>query len=71
MVCTIWFGNLKDKQYASNLLSEINIKIKKFLKYLKTKYPNNVNISRLFRNYNEHQISESSPNSKYTSSFNK
>lgn len=59
--------NLSDKQEASNLLSEINIKIKKFLKHLKTKYPNDANINRLYRNYNEHQISESSPTSKYTS----
>lgn len=59
--------NMADKQDAANLLSRVNIRIKKFLKYLRSKYFNNPDILRLFRNYNEHQISESIPSSKYTS----
>ena len=59
--------NLPDKQQASDLLASVNIRIKKLLKYLREKYYNDPNILRLFRNYNEHQISESSPDSKYTS----
>lgn len=59
--------NLPDKQESSNLLANVNIRIKKFLKHLRKKYYNNSDIMRLYRNYNEHQISESLPNSKYTS----
>jgi predicted metal-dependent hydrolase len=59
--------NLPDKQESCDLLARVNIRIKKFLKYLRKKHYNDSNILRLFRNYNEHQISESLPNSQFTS----
>ena len=59
--------NLPDRQQAANLLSMLNIRIKKLLRYLRKKHYNNPSIMRLYKNYNEHQISESSPDSQYTS----
>ena len=59
--------NLPDKQEASDLLAKVNNRIKKFINYLRQKHYNDPNILRLFRNYNENQISESLPNSQYTS----
>lgn len=50
--------DLKDKDDAANLMAEIKERIEKLLIYLKRTYPNNSDIQRLFKNYNEDNIRE-------------
>jgi hypothetical protein len=59
--------NLPDKDSAARLLSLIRARLIKLIIYLKQKYPNDPRVKRLTRNFNSDQISESAPDSKYTS----
>lgn len=59
--------NLPDKTSAADLLSLIRGRLIKFVKYMKKKYPEDDRIIRLAKNFNPDQISESTPDSKYTS----
>jgi hypothetical protein len=66
--------NRPDKDKAAKLLGELNIKLKKIIAGVKDEADNNkcseerkVDINRLCKNYDENNISESSPNNKYTS----
>jgi predicted metal-dependent hydrolase len=59
--------NLPDKSSAARLLSLIRARLMKLVDYMKSKYPNDSRVHRLVKNFNPDQISESSPDSKYTS----
>ena len=59
--------NLPDKTQAARLLSIIRARLSLFVKHLIKKYPKDKKIIRLFKNFNSDQISESTPDSKYTS----
>ena len=59
--------NLPDKVEAAGLLSVIRARLTLFVHHLKKIYPNDRRITRLFNNFNPNQISESTPDSKYTS----
>lgn len=59
--------NLPDKQAAATLISKIGSKLTKLVNSLKDQEDDNEDIRRLIRNYNPNNISESSPNNKYTS----
>jgi len=59
--------DLKDKKKAANLLARVNRRIKYFLQHLRKKHYNNRDVARLYRNYNEHQLTEAPPNSEHTS----
>ena len=59
--------NLPDKKEAANLLSMVKERIVKLINYLKKKYPQDARINRLYERFNPNHISESSPDSKYTS----
>lgn len=59
--------NLPDKDVAANLLSVIRSRLIKLVKYLKMKYPKDRRVQRMSSNFNSDQISESTPDSKYTS----
>jgi predicted metal-dependent hydrolase len=59
--------NLPDKESAAKLLSLIRARLIKLVNYMRKKYPNDQRVIRLVRNFNPDQISESLPNSKYTS----
>lgn len=59
--------NLPDKNQAAKLLSLIRAKLILFIEYLKNKYPYDNRIKRLARNFDPNEISESLPDSKYTS----
>ena len=59
--------NLPDKNDAARLLSLIRARLIKLVKYMRTKYPQDSRVHRLVKNFNPDQISESAPDSKYTS----
>jgi hypothetical protein len=59
--------DLADKQKAVELLARINNDGLKLIKHLNTKYPDKRVVQRLSANYDENNISESSPDSTYTS----
>lgn len=66
--------NTDDKEKAAELLAELNRRLKKIIAKVKDEADNNrcseerkVDIKRLYKNYDENNISESSPNNKYTS----
>lgn len=59
--------NLPDKKSAAELLSLIRGRLIKFVKFMKKKYPDDDRVKRLVKNFNSDQISESTPDSKYTS----
>lgn len=59
--------NLPDKEKAANLLSIIRAGLIKLVRHLKGKYPKDKRVGRLATNFNSDQISESTPDSKYTS----
>ena len=59
--------DLKDKRRAANLLARVNRRIKRFIDYLRKRHYNNREVSRLFRNYNEHQLTEAPKSSENTS----
>ena len=66
--------NRNDKEAAAKLLGELNRRLKRIIAKVKDEADNNrcsedrkIDIKRLHKNYNENNISESSPNNKYTS----
>ena len=59
--------SLPDKNVAANTLAEINRDLMALIKHMKDKYPDNVDVNRMFENYNPNAISEGSPDSGYTS----
>ena len=59
--------NLPDKSDAARLLSLIRARLIKLIRYMRTKYPTDKRVHRLIKNFNPDQISESFPDSKYTS----
>ena len=59
--------NLPDRDKAARLLSLIRARLMKLVKHMKKKYPNDARVKRLHRNFNPDRISESAPDSKYTS----
>jgi len=59
--------NLPDKADAARLLSLIRARLIHLVRYMRSKYPQDNRIRRLVKNFNSDQISESSPDSKYTS----
>jgi hypothetical protein len=59
--------NKEDKDKAANMLAKLNKKIKKLLKHLEKKDPNNEDIKRLLSNYSVDNISEGTEDSNYTS----
>jgi predicted metal-dependent hydrolase len=66
--------NTDDKEAAAKLLSEINSRLKKLIEKVKNEgeqgkcnEQRQKDIKRLYKNYDENNISESSPGNKYTS----
>jgi len=59
--------NLKDSQEAADILARINTKILILIDYMLTKYPDNLDIQFLHKNYNPKNISEGYPEEGYTS----
>ena len=59
--------DLPDKQQAANLLSRVRIKLVKLANHLEKTESKDPRIQRLIRNFNPDAISESTPNSSYTS----
>lgn len=58
---------LPDKEKAAEILSKIANDMEKLIKHLLAKHPENKDIRRLYENFNKNNISESSPDSGYTS----
>ena len=59
--------NRKDKLEAANLLAEIRARLIRLVEYLKTNYISDPKVSRLVNKFNPDAISESIPNTSYTS----
>jgi len=59
--------NLRDKDKAADLLSQIRERLLTFVSYLIKKYPNDERIIRLRDNFDPNQLSEGSSDSGYTS----
>jgi predicted metal-dependent hydrolase len=59
--------NKEDKDKAANMLAKLNKKIRKLLKHLEKKDPENEDIKRLVSNYNVDNISEGTEDINYTS----
>lgn len=58
---------LNDKEKAADLLASVSNDLQKLINHLVAKFPDNVDIKRLFKNFNPNNISEGSPDSGYTS----
>jgi predicted metal-dependent hydrolase len=58
---------LSDKQEAADTIAKLAADMEKLIKHLLAKYPTNSDIKRLYENFNKKNISESSPDSGYTS----
>jgi hypothetical protein len=58
---------LPDKQKAAEMLARLAADIEKLIKHLLAKYPDNPDVKRLYENFDKKNISESSPDSGYTS----
>lgn len=58
---------LSDRQQAADFLARVNADCIKLIEYLSEKYPDNMDILRLVKNYNPDAISEGSAESGYTS----
>ena len=59
--------NLPDKQEAADLLGTITKRLLKLRDYLELKYPNDKRIERYVKKFNPDNISEGTPDNKYTS----
>ncbi len=59
--------NLPDKADSARLLSLIRARLMKLINHMQIKYPQDSRVYRLAKNFNSDQISESAPDSKYTS----
>lgn len=58
---------LPDKQKAADLLGKLCGDMDKLIKHLLAKYPDNRDVKQLYENFNKKNVSESSPDSGYTS----
>ena len=58
---------LPEKEKAADTLAKLGADMEKLIKHLLAKYPNDPDMKRLFENFNKKNISESSPDSGYTS----
>ena len=58
---------LPDKDKAIELISTLAEDLDRLVKHMYSKYPNNPDVKRLYRNFNKNNISEGSPDSSYTS----
>ena len=58
---------LGDRQKAADLLATINKELQRLVNHLVAKYPHNLEVKRLFKNYNPNNVSEGSVQSGYTS----
>lgn len=58
---------LSDAKDAADYLADINKRLVKLIRHMVAKYPNNENVMRLYKNYNENALSEGSIESGYTS----
>lgn len=58
---------LPDKQKAADVLAQLAMDVEKLIKHLLAKYPDNADVRRLYKNFDKRHISESSPDSGYTS----
>jgi RNase H-fold protein (predicted Holliday junction resolvase) len=56
----------KNVQSASDLLAKTTDKMKKVVEYVKEKYPDKENVSRLVKRFNPKKIVETLPTSQYT-----
>lgn len=51
---------------AANRLAEVNMRLKKLVKYIKNKFPEEDMVKRIVKNYNPKKIYETLPTSEYT-----
>ena len=58
---------LPDKEKAADLLANIRLKLVKLCDYLELKHSDSEKVYRLIKRFNSDNITESSPNEKYTS----
>jgi hypothetical protein len=58
---------LPDKQKAAEILARRAGDMDKLIKHLMAKYPDNKDVKRLYENFDKRNMSESSPDSGYTS----
>lgn len=58
---------LTDKDKAADLLAQLAADMDKLIRHLLAKYPEDRDIIRLYQNFDKNNISESSPDSGYTS----
>lgn len=58
---------LPDREKAADTLARLGADMEKLIKHLLAKYPENKDVKRLYENFNKKNISESSPESGYTS----
>ena len=58
---------LPDKEKAADLLANIRLKLVKLCDYLELKHSDSKRVYRLIKRFNSENITESSPNEKYTS----
>lgn len=58
---------LPDSQNAADLLASLNRRLRKFVAAISNEYPDDKRIARLNSGFKSTQISESTPNSRYTS----
>jgi|LauGreDrversion2_2_1035103.scaffolds.fasta_scaffold03848_3 hypothetical protein len=59
--------NLHDKQEAANLLASVTDHMGRLVKHMMAKYPESVDVKRLYQNFNPLSVSEGSIESGYTS----
>lgn len=58
---------LPDNQKAAEMLARLAADMEKLIKHLLAKYPENPDVKRLYENFDKRNMSESSPDSGYTS----
>lgn len=58
---------LQDKDKAADMLANLGADMDKLIKHLLAKYPENEDVKRLYKLFDKKNISESSPDSGYTS----
>ncbi len=58
---------LDDKQEAADLIASINKDLQKLVNHLMAKYPDDIRVRRLYKNFNPERVSEGSSEKGYTS----
>ena len=58
---------LPDSKKAADMLANVNKKLTKLVKHMISKYPDNEDTQRLFKNFNPENVSEGLPDAGYTS----